>query len=384
MHADNFGTLWHNFITWVVKLFVSHCVCDVDIASTGTPQMKRLESAAMEDQKAASPQTVIDLENPLALNACLREPLGHHKGDCTYKEHVVRLTHKIIRAYCNAFHRQTFYVNHSSGCNHDDPVMQSHCSNGVQDPQGTMTAAILMLRMIYPEHWAFDHAKYGFNDRVLCVALISFAFKTHTCLQSTSSKHPAYKPGFVLKELIHQMFGSHEPCTLDEVKRIEGRFLTGPVNIFAICMENPLALAERELEELFQKGTLKARSQQSVLRGMFAFFLMGAMLNDKEDVLEQMGTWARAEEIAKGLVSVSMACYAAGTGSRYLHPYGPRVDRVACKFAVEASKGPVGYMRVGPYSIGTAASTSWSSAVRDAVSRRCLRAAVDLFSESCV
>ena len=146
--------------------------------------------------------------------------------------------------------------------------------------------------------------------------------------------------------------------------------LTGSLDNFAICVQNPMVLAEWELERLLEERSLQSRGQQAVLRGMLSFFLLSALLNSDEDVLEEMGTSAKVEDIAKGLVSAAMTCYGARVGCRYAYTYPPHVQQIGRIFVLQASKGPAGYLRVGPYSTGTCAPAAWSTRVRDCLARR--------------
>ena len=115
-------------------------MCDPSAAmqEEGTPKLVEAPSDAekpAEMPSVSSPQTVMELDEPLPLNRCLREPF-RSSDSAHYKQHVVYLTQKIIRSYCNSFKAKAFYTSNSSGCNHDSNDMLLHCNNGIQDPQG--------------------------------------------------------------------------------------------------------------------------------------------------------------------------------------------------------------------------------------------------------
>ena len=385
------GEAWTWFVSWLTDGVFKVCVCGEERAivavrplSIAMDAENGMEMNEMKATESTSPQTVMELEQPVPLSRCFREPTSARSSNhVRYRQHLVELHQTMSRAYCRAFDRKAFNTNSGSSVNHVSEHMAAHCGAAVQDPQGVILSATMMLRLIYPPHWAFDSEKYWYNDLVLCVALLALAFKMQSSLQAATGKPATERPGWVLEEIIAHVFGKNrEFCQLRDVKKMEARLVSGELEIFTVCHENPLALAERELENLFLKRCIQTREQQAVIRGMLAFFVHAALLNPDEDVLEKVGLRADAVEMAKGLVSVALTCYAAGQGMPYKYDYGKRVNAVAYAFALQACRGPAGYLRVGPYSVGKGPSAAWSTAVRDAVSRKTVHYALEVFDES--
>ena len=400
MSIKDLKHIWQHLLWGAQSVFVSIGTCTEDSANmeerkdvelveqsemTHTPDGKQTSETRESVMSSSSPQTVMELDPAVALNKCLREPLvgnGPEGEFVKFREHLVYLQQKIFRAYCSAMQNKRFWCR--TGVHDYFLEMQAHACNPVQDPQNILTSAVLLLRMVYPPHWAQDSETYRFNDLTLCVAILMTAFKMQTSLASTvtSDQHKAKEPGIMLREVIAQMFRGESPCELHQVKLMEGRIMTAKVDVLSICHHNPLPVAELELEQLLKEGTLVSRAQQLVLRGMLSFFLHAALLHTENDVLENMGLWASTLEIARGLTSAVMTSYSAAKGVYYRYPYGKRVDQLAESFLYHARQGPAGYLRVGPYSIGSTHTDRWSEAVRNSVSRKALREASNVFSQS--
>ena len=372
-------------VEWWLQLWRSALECGDSAMRERAAEAKAVaevaaEAAEVEAEAAEATAVALEMEvqreSPqlvamLPLSKVLREPYRHN---AVCRQHLVHLTQKVIRSYVNSFERKAFYTCGSSGCNHDTDEMLYHCGCGIQDPQGVLLASILLLRLAYPLQWASSSRSYANEDRVLCVAVIMVAFKMVTQLAAPTHAEASTKVGRVLSEVVGQAFPLGSGCSLNAVRRMEGRLLCGKIPLYRICVCHPIAVAESELERLLSEGAIVSRSQQAALRGMLSFLVLSSLLNEDEDVLEEMGLWATDEVIGKGLVSAAMSSYGAATSTAYVYPHDRWVREAAQIFVRHALKGPAGYLRVGPYA---ASGDGWfdgfsSVTVRAAVSRRSL------------
>ena len=356
--------------------------CDVKQVEVALEDMGA-DSKVCKGREAGSPASVVELEIQVpdrAKTRCFRSPLRTREGwEPIYLERVVFLTQEMVRAYVNSYAKHNLFTRTGSSIAYaEGGERDKACTSGIMDPRGVLLGAILLLRMVYPPKWLAE--KYAENEICLMASLLMFSFKYETALTSASNRVPATRMGFVLQGLLDELCRKDLGIPkLEDVQLFEAEILAGPVRAHQVLTGNPVQYAHEEVSRLIAENTLKARDEW-VVRSMFSFFMLSALLNPRAEVFEVMGTWATAEEIGKGLVHVCVTSLEASRGRHHQYARGPNVRRVALVLQEEATSPHAECLRAGPYTAGTTP-RGHCSQVGNGVSRRALRATGRLLSE---
>lgn len=408
--------MWSYTVLWMSSVYITVCkmcmwMCGVQsdtrepLVSAGTmcdPLDRRrnpspttilstgLSSTPPEDDRPRDDADVDldDVFEPIGrsvpLNRCLRGPMGSCASDSICRSVMVSLQMQIVECFCQLHTAQQQRIWDEQGfCVGLGRRTSEDVGAALQDPNGVLVGALLLLRCCMPE----KSPDVQF-EAVLCATCLMVALKTITLQGGTYdgrlcdvNEEPIGPIMNAVIEYLCQRRGVPS-ASLQKVMSMEASLLGSEAPVLSIVHDNPVAYVEDELYRLYENCTVKNSEEFMVLRDATTFFLLSAMHDTATDVLEDMGTWATTKEMGNGLVSLALTCFSAAS-ERYLrHERTSTTDRVAHVFLREGRSRHSTFFKGGARHGQGVGGHNGTPSICDLISPACLERAATVLCET--